>query len=239
MDSNTRIHGSRLPLLSAALAAALAAAAPLSMPAAANDALQRCRAPDGTIGYTDRSCAVFGSESAPLPGDLMARIVREEARAVDFDSIDFDSIDADGLRAEGMQALGLNQPVAPGRRSPGSGCARSSTQLAMDVHAALALGDVNRVAESYHFAGMSSDAGERTLDRLQQLTGRPVLDSQYFDASIASTGSNGFVDGATLLAGPGNGGTGMLQLVLGNGEGGASTVDFDVHRYAGCYFVRF
>jgi hypothetical protein len=114
----------------------------------------------------------------------------------------------------------------------------------MDVHAALALGDVNRVAESYHFAGMSSDAGERTLDRLQRLVGRPVLESQYFDASIASAGgagvgTSGFVDGATLLAGSGDGGTGMLQLVLGNGEGGASTVDFDVRRYAGCYFVRF
>jgi hypothetical protein len=239
MDSSTRIHGSRLPLLSAALAAALATAAPLPMPAAATDALQRCRAPDGTIGYTDRRCAVFGSESAPLPGDLMARIVREEARGVDFDSID-----ADGMQAEGMQALGLNHSVAPGRRSPASGCARSPAQLAMDVHAALALGDVNRVAESYHFAGMSSDAGERTLDRLQRLVGRPVLESQYFDASIASAGgtgvgTSGFVDGATLLAGSGDGGTGMLQLVLGNGEGGASTVDFDVRRYAGCYFVRF
>jgi hypothetical protein len=234
MDINTQIHGSRIPFLSAAMAAALAAAAPLPMPAAANDALLRCRAPDGTIGYTDRSCAVFGSESVPLPGDLMARIARDEARAIDFDSID-----AGSMQTIGLDQPGLNQPAAPGRRSPTSGCARSPTQLAMDVHAALALGDVNRVAESYHFAGMSSDAGERTLDRLQRLVDRPVLDSQYFDASISSAGGNGFVDGATLLAGPGDGGTGMLQLVLGNGEGGATTVDFDVHRYAGCYFVRF
>jgi hypothetical protein len=30
----------------------------------------------------------------------------------------------------------------------------------------------------------------------------------------------------------------MLQLVLG-GDGRASVIDFDVHRYAGCYFVSF
>ena len=101
----------------------------------------------------------------------------------------------------------------------------------MDLHGALALGDVNRVAESYHFAGMAADAGERTLDRLRQLVGRPVLDSNYYAASIG--------DGATLLAGPGDGNAGMLQLVLGSADGGVAAIDFDVRRYAGCYFVSF
>jgi hypothetical protein len=32
----------------------------------------------------------------------------------------------------------------------------------------------------------------------------------------------------------------MLQLVLGGSNAGtASTIDFDVHRNAGCYFVSF
>jgi hypothetical protein len=31
----------------------------------------------------------------------------------------------------------------------------------------------------------------------------------------------------------------MVQLVVGGQEGGASAVDFDVERYAGCYFVSF
>lgn len=208
----------RFAFFSAALVATLAAA-PMPMPASASDVLLRCRAPDGTIGYTDKSCAVFGAEAVPIAGELMARIAHDQARGAY-------GIAPDDM--EGMQAMGSG---APGRRSPASGCARTPVQLAMDLHAALALGDVNRVAESYHFAGMSSDAGERTLDRLRHLVGRQVIDSQYFDASIT--------DGAPLFAGPGNDSAGMLQLVLGNGDGGVSAVDFDVHRYAGCYFVSF
>lgn len=209
----------RFALLAAALVATLAAA-PMPMPAAASDALLRCRAPDGTIGYTDKSCAVLGAESVPMAGELMTRIAREQARG------------PDGIAGTGSGSS-ASRPAsgAPGRRSPASGCARTPVQLAMDLHGAFALGDVNRVAESYHFAGMSNDTGERTLDRLRRLVGRQVIDSQYFDASIT--------DGSTLLAGAGGGSAGMLQLVLGNGDGGVSAVDFDVHRYAGCYFVSF
>ena len=209
----------RFAFFSAALVAALAAV-PMPMPASASGALMRCRAPDGTIGYTDKSCAAIGAVAVPVPGDLLTRIVREQAGA------------PDGLQIAGRGlAAAPVSPQVPGRRSPASGCARTPVQLAMDLHGALALGDVNRVAESYHFAGMSSEAGERTLDRLRGLVGRQVIDSQYFDATIAA--------GATLLAGPGDGAAGMLQLLLADPDGGASAVDFDVHRYAGCYFVSF
>ena len=209
----------RFALLSAALVATLAAA-PMPMPASATNALLRCQAPDGTVGYTDRSCAVLGAKAVPVPGELMTRIARDQSREPQDT----------GTIGSGFSA---SQPAigAPGRRSPASGCARTPVQLAMDLHGALALGDVNRVAESYHFAGMASDAGERTLDRLRRLVGRPVIDSQYFDASIT--------DGSTLLAGPGDGSAGILQVVLGNAGGGVSAVDFDVHRYADCYFVSF
>ena len=84
----------------------------------------------------------------------------------------------------------------------------------MDLYGALALGDVNRVAESYHFAGMSSSAGRATMNRLQRLLGREVIDSQSYAP-------------------------GSLQLLLADASGGASAIDFDVHRYAGCYFVSF
>ena len=77
--------------------------------------------------------------------------------------------------------------IAVSRRGPGSGCARTPTQLAMDLRGALGLGDVNRVAESYDWVGMSNKQGQRTLDRLQQLIGRPVIDSHYFDAQITSS----------------------------------------------------
>lgn len=214
----------RFVLFSTALVVAIAAA-PIPLPASAasasaNNTLLRCRAPDGSIGYTDRSCAVFGAESVPISRELLTRIARDQAR------------EPDGIQDDGAGfALSADAPAIPGRRAPASGCARTPVQLAMDLHGALALGDVNRVAESYHFAGMSSEAGERTLDRLRGLVGRQVVDSQYLDASIS--------DGPTLLAGPGGDSAGMLQLVLGDADGSVSAVDFDVHRYAGCYFVSF
>jgi hypothetical protein len=109
----------------------------------------------------------------------------------------------------------------------------------MDLRGSLALGDVNRIAESYHWVGMSSKAGERTLDRLQHLVGRQVVDSQYYDARIGFADASGFADAATYAdASGGNGDAGMLQLVLGD-DGTRSLVDFDVHKYAGCYFVSF
>lgn len=152
---------------------------------------------------------MFGAQAVPVPGELLTRIARDEARTAGFDDPGSEGIDFNDMGAT----------AAPGRRSPVSGCARTPAQLAMDVHAALALGDVNRVAESYHFAGMSSEAGEHALDRLQRLLDRPVLDSRYFGAPTASAG--------------------MMQLVLDTGNGGTSAVDFEVRRYAGCYFVRF
>jgi hypothetical protein len=211
-----------LPFIFALLAAVLSAAAPWPTTAEATNAVLRCRAADGTIGYTDKSCAVLGAEPVPMSSELMTRLAdAQQAEAI-----------SDGLAFEGSAAAAAGlAAIAPGRRGPASGCARSPTQLAMDLHGALALGDVNRVAESYHFAGMSSAEGERTLDRLQRLTGREVIDSSYFDASI--------IDGASMLAGPASDSAGTLQLVLGNGDGGASAIDFDVHRYAGCYFVSF
>jgi hypothetical protein len=238
----------RLALLSTALATALAAI-PVPMPAeAATDGLLlRCRSPDGTIGYTDRNCAVFGAQAVPIDAELVARIVRDrrysarlEAAAAGADpGFDMDSATlVDGATA--AQALALADgtryaSATPGRRSPASGCARNPSQLATDLQASVAMGDVNRIAESYHFAGMSTAAGERVLDRLQHYAGRPVAGSHYYGASIDPApvaGIDGDIAGAVDAPG-------VVQLVLGGGDGAATAVDFDVEHYAGCYFVSF
>jgi len=198
----------------------LLSAVPAAAPLHAASAILRCQSPDGTLVYTDKACGAFGAKAAPMPGALLSRIYHDEAR------FDADS-DAD--------APAVLPPVE--RRSASRGCARTPTQLAMDLRGSLALGDVNRVAESYHWVGMSSRQGERTLDRLQRLIGKPVLDSHYFDAQIGAS-----VDGSALLASNDTsigGDAGMLQLVLGGGDTARSAIDFDVHRYAGCYFVTF
>jgi hypothetical protein len=240
----------RIAMLSTTLVAVLAAM-PVPMPAEAADdgAILRCVSPDGTVGYTDRSCAVFGAQSVPMDPDLAARIASDRAYAADFASDGYDVDDAYGApgdAAEGFDATSatLVQPVA-GRRSPASGCARNPAQLANDLEASVALGDVNRIAESYHFAGMSTAAGERVLDRLQQYAGRVVVESRYFGGirtvspSMATDGmaSDGTLPDATAWNA---GGTPMVRLVLAGNDGRtASSLDLDVERYAGCYFVRF
>jgi hypothetical protein len=222
----------RTLFLSTALLTALAALpAPTPAEAASDGALLlRCKSPDGTVGYTDRSCAVFGAKAVPIDAELVSRIVRDRARHARMEAAaagaepGFDMGSA--MRIDDTYA----STTTPGRRSPASGCARSPAQLATDLHASVALGDVNRIAESYHFAGMSTAAGERVLDRLQRYAGRAVVDSSYYAATIGPAKAGGSDDGDAA---------GVLQLEVDGQDGGAAAVDFDVERYAGCYFVSF
>lgn len=238
----------RYLLLSTALVAALAAF-PSPTPAQAqategDGLLLRCRAPDGTIGYTDRSCAVFGAQAVPIDADLIVRIARDRAHRARLEAsaagaeagFDMDSarlVDTTAVDT-GMTDGAMQVPATPGRRSPAAGCARNPAQLATDLHASIALGDVNRIAESYHFAGMSTAAGERVLDRLQDYAGKPVVESHYYAASIGPAPEGDVAAGGSEAA------PGVVQLVLGGRDGAtAAAVDFDVERYAGCYFVSF
>lgn len=203
----------RYALFAAALTAALYTA-PAAAPAQAADTIRRCEAADGTVGYTNGSCGVFDQKTV----------------AVTTMVVEGDSGDGN-LQAASLVPMD-RQAGYVGRRSLASGCARSPTQLQMDLRGAFALGDVNRIAESYHWVGVSSGNARTTMDRLQRLASRPVLEAQYYNASIGS---------AALYAGPGGeaDGGGMMQLVLAGDGATGRVVDFDVHRYAGCYFVSF
>lgn len=220
-------------LIATCVATLALSVAPLSAPVASS-AIQRCESADGQLVYTDKACAVFGARAVPMSGELQTRIAREAARQ------QRQSGQTPGLFADADTPLDSAVNVA--RRSPGSGCARTATQLAMDLRGALALGDVNRVAESYHWTGLSHAQGMRIMDRLQQLIGKQVVDSQYFDAQIASSPLAADA-GASWVATSSNssigGGAGILQVVLGNGAATTSIIDFDVERYADCYFVKF
>jgi hypothetical protein len=215
------------------------------MPAnpATDGVLLRCRSPDGTVGYTDRSCAVFGAQAAPIDADLVVRIARDRAYHARIEAEaagageDFDMDSATMVETALAEDTGAMQGYpAPGRRSPAAGCARNPAQLATDLHAAVALGDVNRIAESYHFAGMSTAAGEHVLDRLQRYAGQVVVDSRYYAADIGPSLADG---DALAVAGNTGNAPGMVQLVLAGQDGAGAAVDFDVEQYAGCYFVSF
>jgi hypothetical protein len=237
-------------LLATLITGMLLSTVPAAAPVEATSAIQRCQSPDGTLVYTDKACAAFSAKAVPMSGELLTRIAHEDAREdsiVSSSASDPDGIGA-GQYADAAMPLDVAMPldeatdtgIPVSRRGPGSGCARTPTQLAMDLRGALGLGDVNRVAESYDWVGMSNKQGQRTLDRLQQLIGRPVVDSHYFDAQITS--SPFLADPGTVLTADASegrpGDAGMLQLTLGSGMH-TTIIDFDVRHYAGCYFIRY
>lgn len=193
-------------------------AAVIALPPAAHSGttLQRCEAADGVTVYTDQACAAIGAIARPMSAELLTRVAREQAPGP-------------GLQPAGMSAAVAADSTA--RRA--LGCARSTTQLAIELEGAIALGDVNRLAESYHWAGLSHANGQRILQQLDALASQPLAQAHYLDARIggdlhyASAGESGV-----------GGSAGAMQLIVGD-EVARSVTRFDVERYHGCYFVRF
>ncbi|TDK27354.1 hypothetical protein E2F46_03955 [Luteimonas aestuarii] len=195
-----------------ASAIALLSAAPRA--ANASTGVARCAMPDGTHAYSDTSCSSLGGHHAPLPADVLNRIQRERRAEAQ-------------LRGEAPFESGFvaRQPrdAAPARRPLSQGCATTPRQLALDLHASMALGDANRIAESFDWAGMSHAQAMQMMARIERLGGLAVVDAEYFGASF---GMAAMADEA--------GGT--LQVILQDAH--AQTVaDFDVRRSTGCYFL--
>ena len=238
------------PLLVALAISAIIGASPLVRPAQAGTGVQRCQAPDGAAVYTDKACAAFGARAMPMSSQLLTTIAREEARAeadmmaagTNVHSMESDGSSGGFADAEMPLETATAATAAVGRRSATGGCARSPTQLAMDLRGAFALRDVNRIAESYHWVGMSDKGAYRIMERLQSLARHEIADSQYFDAQISSGGG---MDGdsmgwtATSSASSIGGSAGVLQVTFADDGRTLSVTDFDVERYGGCYFVRF
>lgn len=213
-------HRARVRLLSPAswalmLVLGLASTSPAR---SASGVIVRCTTADSASIYTDQPCAFSGGRPAPMSTALVARLVSEAHVAHE-----------QGVKAALPLGAGTDVPPSAGitRRPAAEGCARTPHQLAADLRGSLALGDVNRLAESYHWVGMHSREGKHTLDRLAHLLGHQAVDSQYYAAQVASLSDE-------TRGGDG----GILQVVLA-GRGAPSVVEFDVQRYAGCYFVRF
>jgi len=175
--------------------------------------IQRCEAADGTAVYTDRACASLGASASPMSGELLTRLA-SSGRDLD----------------PGM--FGARRAPQVARRSLASGCARSSTQLSMDLQGAWALGDVNRIAESYHWAGLDTGQARTIMQRLDRLAAQPLWQAHYFDARIG--GAMHYADAAAVAPSS----AGVMQLVFADGAS-PQVQDFDVRRYHGCYFIEF
>lgn len=202
----------------------LAASMPVSQPVQAGTSIQRCERGDGSVIYTDKACATFGAYAVPMRGEVLTRIIRDEVRVEGT---------ADGQSAVYADAGLAEASVA--RRAPQSGCAHSPTQLAMDLQSSVMLGDVNRLAESYHWVGLSHRQSQPVMQRLERITRQPLLDVRYFDATLGYDAL--YADAGDDVAVNASGPAGVLQLLL-DGDS-PQAIDLEVTRYAGCYFVRF
>src|SRR5688572_19229685 len=111
---------------------------------AAPPTIQQCRAPDGSTLYTDKPCRSIGARSIPMRGELATRLVREQVTEARYTGVEVTYVTNDTRTMRAARE-------AIGRRHAGGGCARTPTQLAMDLRGAFALGDVNRIAESFHW----------------------------------------------------------------------------------------
>lgn len=214
----------------ATLASIVVLAAGLAMPAtqevhAAYTGIQRCRAPDGSTLYTDKPCAAFQATPELMPTELNVRLASESMRETE-------GVEVDSLPADAQLPLAEGTPV--GRRSLASGCARTPTQLAMDLQGAMALRDVNRLAESWYWVGMTQKQAMPLMARLERLTHERVAATQYYDAQIGM----GLQLASADAGDPGDGPAGILQVAL-DGRDGTRSLELNVRRYAGCYFVQF
>jgi hypothetical protein len=206
------------PLLAPSLALATAslfalmAAAPRTADAAAGVA--RCAMPDGSHAYTNTACSSMGGKSAPLPADVLNRIQSERRYEAELTGQPL----VENSLLPATAAIGERRPLA-------GGCAATPQQLAVDLRASMTLGDVNRIAESFDWAGMPHKQAMQVMARIEGLGELALVDAEYFDASI---GMDALQDDAG----------GMMQVTLDQ-SGMRTVADFDVRRTSGCYFLRY
>lgn len=186
--------------------------------------VQRCDAGDGSSIYTDKPCAVFRARPARMSEDLAFRIAMANA-GVAADQAASQEM-ALGVYRDASEPLRASIPAPTGRRSAAAGCARSPEQLSRDLVGAFALHDVNRVAESYHWAGMSQRQALPVMKQLERLSAKPLADARFLSAWIGSGDQ-----AATAIPAD----AGLMQLVFAGNV--ARTMDFEVRRHSGCYFI--
>lgn len=237
-----------VPALAVAAIVALASAPAAAGSADAGVGIHRCEAANGTAIYTDKSCGAMRARASALSGELMTRLAMDARPSGEFTlanaslaNASFASMESSmpgapstGRLSTGRLSTGMfrdaSEPLhrhLPGRRSLGSGCARSPAQLSRDLLGSFALGDVNRVAESYHWIGLDHRQAMPVMKQLQQLAARPLADARFLAAWIGP----GDLDPEAV---PHD--AGLMQLVFATG---GNVIALQVRRYAGCYFVRF
>jgi hypothetical protein len=201
-------------LSASAIAATLLLAALPAVPqrAEANTGVLRCEMPDGTSVYTNKACSDSGAKASPLEAEVLNRIAREQRHEARLSGATEEMVASIAPR---MQAMAAPRPAS-------SGCADSPEQLARDLQASLAVGDVNRVAESFDWAGMQHRQAQPIMDALDRMAGRDALvNAEFFQADLG-----------------GGGNAGLMQVTF-DSDGATRIEDYEVSANSGCYFLRY
>ncbi len=137
---------------------------------------------------------------------------------------------------------------APGLRPAGRGiapppaCSRSPEQLQWAIRAALDSRDVNALAKSYHWAGVSSTQAEALMIRLERLARTPVLDVQLAYVETGTPASDGLPEeDANPASEPRPRVPAALRVVSYREDGGAGTAStaFRLQRHFDCWWIRY
>src|SRR5690606_28252670 len=96
--------------------------------------IQQCERADGTRIYTDQDCAAFAAVPAPVEGELLTRLESDGGPDA--------GLDAGHLAGTTPRSPDVVPQRRPSARSPARGCARSPTQLVMDLRDAWERRDV-------------------------------------------------------------------------------------------------
>ena len=141
------------------------------------------------------------------------------------------------LGAVEQSRQGADKPVAThlyhGR------CAGTLPDLLYEVTSAIDSRDVNRLAATYHWPGMSGGSANATLDRLDAIAARPLLDVRIVTTDIPAeppedpfSADPSAVDEVRVVP------TGLrVEQVLDDGRTPVTT-HFSLRRHLDCWWVR-
>lgn len=132
-------------------------------------------------------------------------------------------------------------------------CAHSPDDLLFGVRLALEAHDVNRLAEFYHWTGMSTAAAYQLLDRLGSFSRRPLMDVQLVSSVDAKNGQDAGADQSpnsaeqslAMVAAPETSepspSLGLLRVAQATNEDDLTvqTTDFRIVSNAGCWWIHF
>lgn len=190
--------------------------------------IQRC-ASGGSVIYTDKACGALGAQPAPMSATLIRGLVAAERENARLGIAPGFLDESRGTTTEEQE----NARAYLAARRGGAGCAHSPEQLQLLLRGAVSMGDVNRIASAYNWAGMGSAQAKSVLTRLEGLAKSPVTSTNYYNASI---GQAALATMSPAVLSSGSGSAGFMQLVQG---GGTQVTEFEVNKLAGCYFVSF